>query len=320
MSTQTLTATTATVTTPAAPVRTADYYNTLIQSAWAEIERTEDVYSQEYILEEIIELEQLRDSLAEPAAEPEPEPEPAKPEDFAHLSRMTLLDMCNHLHIATEKPVICGGGLPTEELRLRLAQHENGTLHPSKLTDRHPKVVEAMKPPTTYKPAYAFPPADKHVPTTQATVDREALERKSYRDLQAIAKQLGVKANGSKDDIIARICDPTNPENAPKPTGKKGKKERAAKNGKCVTVQPAASTNFSYRQAQTFIKWAKENVTWVAPARNSGWDNIKNNCKSLLTNSHFQKLVTQKAVLKELCELTGLAPANLASAIKGLAN
>ena len=315
MSTATVTAPTATVTAPTVPVRTADYYNALtidtFCSEWdtvpTDTECTIDTFCSEW------------DTVP---TEPEPEPEPAKPEDFAHLSRMTLLDMCRHLHIAVEKPGT-SWCQPTEELRLRLAQHENGTLHPSKLSNSHPKVVEAMKPPTAYKPAYAFPPADKHVPTTQATADREALERKSYRELQAIAKQLGVKANGSKDSIIDRICDPTNPENALKPTGKKGKKERA-KNGKCVTVQPAqtatANTTFTYRQAQTFIKWAKENVTWEAPARNSGWDNIKTNAKSLLTNSHFQKLVTQKAVLKELVELTGLAPTALAAAIKGLAN
>ena len=320
MSTQTLTAQTISATATATPVRDHAYYNALIDSAWLELERTECTFTQEYILEEICDLEQLRDAL--PA---EPEPTPAEPEDFAHLNRMTLLDMCHHLHIATDRPN-SSWSLPNEELCKRLAQHENGTLHPSKLTDRHPKVVANMAPPTTYKPAYAFEPAVQHVPITQAAVDRETLERKGYRDLQAIAKQLGVKANGSKDTLIDRICDPTNPENQPKPTGKKGKKTRAAnKNGKCVTVQaatkpaPTTTTAFTYRQAQQFIKWSKDNVNWDAPAKNCGWDNIRTNAKSLMANSHFQRLVQKKDVLKELCELFGMKPADLASAIKGLA-
>ena len=313
MSTQTATAT-ATLTATATPVRDHAYYNALIDCAWLELERTECTFTQEYILEEIVDLEQLRDAL--PA---EPEPTPAEPEDFEHLDRMTLLDMCHHLHIATDRPN-SSWSLPNEELRLRLSQHENGTLHPSKLTDRHPKVVEAMKPPTTYKPAYAHAPANQHVPANQ----REMLERKGYRDLQAIAKQLGVKANGSKDTLIDRICDPTNPENQPKPTGKKGKKTRAAnKNGKCVTVQaatkPAPTTSFTYKQAQRFVKWAKDNVNWDAPAKNCGWDNIRTNAASLMDSSHFQRLVQKKDVLKELCELFNMEPATLAAAIKGLA-
>ena len=321
MSTATLTDTanlTATLTAAAEIAR----YNALIAEAWLELERTQCEFTQEYILEEIVDLEQMRDALP---AEPEPEPTPAEPEDFAHLNRMTLLDMCHHLHIATDRPN-SSWSLPNEELCKRLAQHENGCLHPSKLTDRHPKVVANMAPPTTYKPAYAFEPAVQHVPITQAAVDRETLERKGYRDLQAIAKQLGVKANGSKEDIIDRICDPTNPENQPKPTGKAGKKARAAnKNGKCVTVQaatkpaPTTSNTFTYRQAQRFISWAKDNVTWTAPAKNCGWDNIRTNAASLMANAHFQRLVQKKDVLKELCELFNMEPATLAAAIKGLA-
>ena len=319
MSAQTLTAQTISATATATPVRDHAYYNALIDCAWLELERTECTFTQEYILEEIVDLEQLRDALP---AEPEPAPAtPATPADFSHLDRMTLLDMCNYLHISTDKPN-SSWSLPNEELCKRLAQHENGCLHPSKLTDRHPKVVEAMKPPTTYKPAYAFEPATTHVPANQ----REILERKTYRELQAVAKAAGVKANGSKEDIIERICDPTNPENMLKPTGKKGKKTRAAnKNGKCVTVQaatkpaPTAAPSFTYKQAQRFVKWAKENVNWDAPAKNSGWDNIRTNAKSLLTNSHFQRLVQKKDVLKELCELFNMEPATLAAAIKGLA-
>ena len=339
MSAQTLTAQTLTATATATSVHTAEYYNTLIDSAWLELERTQDVFTQEYILEEICDLEQLRDALPKPTRadmwsslvkqiaeannpEPEPEPTPATPaaaEDFDHLDRMTLLDMCNYLHISTDKPN-SSWSLPNEELRIRLAQHENGCLHPSKRTDRHPKVVANMAPPTEYKPAYAHEPATTHVPADQA----EILSRKSYRDLQAIAKQLGVKANGSKDTLIDRICDPTNPENMLKPTGKKGKKARAERNGKCVTVQaatkpaPTTTTAFTYRQAQQFIKWSKDNVNWDAPAKNCGWDNIRTNAASLMDSSHFQRLVQKKDVLKELCELFGMKPADLASAIKGL--
>ena len=337
MSTQTLTAQTISATATATPVRDHAYYNALIDSAWLELERTECTFTQEYILEEICDLEQLRDALpAKPeptradmwsslvkqiaeANNPEPEPTPATPADFSHLDRMTLLDMCHHLHISTDKPN-SSWSLPNEELCKRLAQHENGCLHPSKLTDRHPKVVANMAPPTEYKPAYAHAPANQHVPANQ----REMLERKGYRDLQAIAKQLGVKANGSKDTLIDRICDPTNPENMLKPTGKKGKKARAErKNGKCVTTvpatKPAPTTSFTYKQAQRFVKWAKDNVNWDAPAKNSGWDNIRTNAKSLMANSHFQRLVQKRDVLKELCELFTMEPATLAAAIKGLA-
>ena len=207
--------------------------------------------------------------------------------DFAHLSKQELVRMVKHLGL-TVPP------MPTrKELAQLLADAENGVQRPNALEPAEPK-PEPTKP---YQSAYAFEPADQYVPKQP--------EPLTYRELQASAKELGVKASGSYATIEARIerhlsgtaaeADYTKPK--AKSTKPKAKAEPKPK----AKAAKADTSGLTYRQAQRFNSWCKENITgYCPPCKNSGWVNVRLLMVGWLNSHHFKQVMAQKKQVAEL--------------------
>jgi hypothetical protein len=206
--------------------------------------------------------------------------------DFAHLSKQELVKMVRHLGL-TVPP------MPSrKELAQMLADAENGVQRPNLLEPAEPK-PEPTKP---YQPAHAFEPADKYVPAEPKQL--------TYRELQASAKELGVKASGSYDTIEARIerhlsgsateADYTKP----KSTKAKAKAEPKAKSTKSTKAEV---TGLTYRQAQRFNSWCKANLAGVLPqGRNSGWNSVKLLMVGYIGSAHYKQVMANSKFKAEL--------------------
>jgi hypothetical protein len=224
-------------------------------------------------------LDALIDELADVPVEP------VKAADFAHLSKQELVRMVKHLGL-TVPP------MPTrKELAQMLADAENGVQRPNALEPAEPK-PEPTKP---YQPAHAFEPADQYVPAEPKQL--------TYRELQASAKELGVKASGSYDTIGARIerhlSGTANSADYTKPKSTKAKAKAEPKPK--AKAAKADTSGLTYRQAQRFNSWCKANITgYYPPCKNSGWVNVRLLMVGWLNSNHFKQVMAQKKQVAEL--------------------
>lgn len=144
----------------------------------------------------------------------------------------------------------------------------------------------------------------------------------TYRDLQRLAKSWGLRANGDIDTLRIRVwrsefapyelndsdivgsydSEPVELESLRKdatPVERSVKPSKPERKVKASRVQPKRDVcGMSYREAQRFVSWAKDNVVgYVAPQRNTGWDNVAENVMAVLDNEHFNTVKkTRKSV------------------------
>jgi hypothetical protein len=172
-----------------------------------------------------------------------------------------------------------------------LSDSDNSTLKPTVKHVAHP--VNARRDMTQPLPVHnerqivAGMKADsKAVDTAKLNDVAPTKIKQTVSDLKAILKGFGLKVSGKKAELLARLerhatgtlLDGDKPRH--RAASVKGKRHAHTCNG------------MTYRQAQRFVKFAKENlVGYEAPCKNCGWDNIEQNIEAILDNEHFWALM-----------------------------
>lgn len=129
----------------------------------------------------------------------------------------------------------------------------------------------------------------------------------SYNELRAVMKELGLKASGSWIVLRERL-ERARTNTLVESDRKKVKPERKPRTKKEKAPKRTSKEGLDYRQSQRLVKWAKENlVGYVAPCKNTGWDNVLENIDAIYNCSHFWNLANgDNQAAKEEMMLMGL--------------
>lgn len=238
-------------------------------------------------------------------------------QDWLHLDRNTLRDMCTHHGISTYR---WEDGIKVSltklEMVYELVAHENDVreyavlLHP---VEQPSELNEHVPAPNTLK--HSIEPG-------------RDMARMTYRELQQACAKVNLKANGSREALLERLEAHVMGTATPD-MYKKAKAKKGTKKGKVEVKNPSAvaqekrdtASTLTYRQAQRLVKYGSENVVGFEKAhKNAGWDNVKANLELLLNCDHFKKLQTNTDVVNEISSLMdtplwfGMAKATVAQA------